>query len=81
MANRRDVFKAVAALPAASLATAPFARALAAAQALPLDRGMHVVYRGEHGLVENGRIQHRFAGPAALVEQLSPSAAAARDAR
>jgi hypothetical protein len=37
-----------------------------------LDRNMHVVYRGEHGLVENGRIKHRFAGPAALIERLQP---------
>jgi hypothetical protein len=35
-----------------------------------LDRGMHVVYRGEHGLVENGRIRHRLAGPAELIERL-----------
>jgi hypothetical protein len=37
-----------------------------------LDRGMHVVYRGEHGLVENGKIAHRFIGPAVLVERLAP---------
>jgi len=37
-----------------------------------LDRGMHVVYRGEHGLVENGKIMHHLAGPAALVERLRP---------
>ena len=134
MANRRDVLKAGAVLPAVSLAAAPFASALgAAAQSLSLerfvfdvrfaesgaiaehieqrgvplapiaddlmtlwydeldlawrkapmalagvtladalfvletfalDRDMHVVYRGEHGLVENGHIAHRFAGPA-----------------
>ncbi len=40
-----------------------------------LDRNMHVVYRGEHGLVENGRIAHRFAGPAPLIERLQPLAA------
>jgi hypothetical protein len=40
-----------------------------------LDRSMHVVYRGDHGLVEDGRIQHRFAGPAALIERLEPLAA------
>jgi len=39
-----------------------------------LDRSMHVVYRGEHGLVENGRIQHRVAGPAALIARLQPLA-------
>ena len=37
-----------------------------------LDRGMNVVYRGEHGLVEDGRIRHRLAGPAALIELLKP---------
>ena len=37
-----------------------------------LDRNMHVVYRGEHGLVENGKIAHRLAGPAPLIERLSP---------
>jgi hypothetical protein len=142
MANRRDVLKAGAVLPAVSLATAPFASALGGvAQALSLerfvfdvrfaesgaiaehvehagiqlspvaddlmtlwydeldlawrkapmalagvtladalfvletfalDRGMHVVYRGEHGLVEDGRIVHRLAGPARLIERLSP---------
>ena len=36
------------------------------------DRGMHVVFRGVHGLVENGRITHRLAGPATLIEKLSP---------
>ncbi len=36
------------------------------------DRNMHVVYRGEHGLVESGRITHRLAGPAPLIERLSP---------
>ena len=142
MANRRDVLKAGAVLPAVSLAAAPFASALgAAAQSLSLerfvfdvrfaesgaiaehverpgvplapiaddlmtlwydeldlawrkapmalagvtladalfvletfalDRGMHVVYRGEHGLVEDGRIVHRLAGPAPLIERLSP---------
>jgi hypothetical protein len=37
-----------------------------------LDRGMHVVYRGEHGLVENGKVTHRLAGPAPLIERLQP---------
>jgi hypothetical protein len=142
MTSRRDVLKAGAALPAVSLAGAPFARALGAAvqwlslerfvfdvrfaesgaiaqhverlgvplapiaddlmtlwydeldlewrkapmalagvtladalfvlETFALDRGMHVVYRGEHGLVENGRIVHRLAGPGPLVERLSP---------
>jgi|SRR5688572_24309844 len=142
MANRRDLLRAGAILPAASLAAAPFARAFGAAgpslalerfvfdvrfaesgamaehierlgiplspvaddlmtlwyddldlkwrdapmalagvtladalfvlETFALDRGMHVVYRGEHGLVENGRITHRVAGPAVLVERLAP---------
>jgi hypothetical protein len=142
MASRRDVLKAGAALPAVSLAGAPFGRALGAAvqwlslerfvfdvrfaesgaiaehveplgvplapiaddlmtlwydeldlawrkapmalagvtladalfvlETFALDRGMHVVYRGEHGLVDNGRIMHRLAGPAPLLERLSP---------
>jgi len=37
-----------------------------------LDRNMHVVFRGEHGLVENGKIKHRVAGPSALIERLQP---------
>ena len=40
-----------------------------------LDRGMHVVFRGEHGLVEAGRITHRLAGPASMLRQFSPLAA------
>ena len=141
MASRRDVLKVGAALPAAALVGAPFARALGGSvqslalerfvfdvrfaeagaiaehverlgvalspvaddlmtlwyddldlkwrtapmalagvtledaffvlQTFALDRGMHVVYRGEHGLVENGRITHRFAGPAPIIERLA----------
>jgi hypothetical protein len=37
-----------------------------------LDRGMHVVYRGEHSVVEQGRIAHRFAGPESLLARLTP---------
>jgi hypothetical protein len=37
-----------------------------------LDRGMHVVFRGDHGLVDGGKIAHRLAGPAALIERLTP---------
>jgi hypothetical protein len=37
-----------------------------------LDRGMHVVFRGDHGLVHDGKLAHRFAGPATLIERLSP---------
>jgi hypothetical protein len=46
--------------------------ALFVLETFALDRGMHVVYRGEHGLVEQGRITHRLAGPAALIERLEP---------
>jgi len=46
--------------------------ALFVLETFALDRGMHVVYRGEHGLVEDGRIKHRLAGPAALIERLDP---------
>ena len=46
--------------------------ALFVLETFALDRGMHVVYRGEHGLVEGGRITHRLAGPAALIELLRP---------
>jgi hypothetical protein len=46
--------------------------ALFVLETFALDRGMHVVYRGEHGLVEQGRIVHRLAGPAALIKRLEP---------
>jgi hypothetical protein len=46
--------------------------ALFVLETFALDRGMHVVYRGEHGLVEQGRIVHRLAGPAALIQRLEP---------
>src|SRR5262245_24027640 len=46
--------------------------ALFVLETFALDRGMHVVYRGEHSLVENGCITHRLAGPAALIERLEP---------
>ena len=46
--------------------------ALFVLETFALDRGMHVVYRGEHGLVEDGRIAHKVAGPAALIERLTP---------
>jgi hypothetical protein len=45
--------------------------ALFVLETFALDRGMHVVYRGEHGVVENERIAHRLAGPASLLEQLA----------
>lgn len=52
------------------------ADALFVLETFALDRGMHVVYRGEHGLVEDGRVRHRFAGPKALIERLTPLPAA-----
>ena len=55
-----------------ALAGMTLVEALFVLETFALDRGMHVVYRGEHGLVENGKIKHRLAGPAALVERLQP---------
>ncbi|RPI60610.1 MAG: hypothetical protein EHM50_07105, partial [Lysobacterales bacterium] len=55
-----------------ALAGVTLADALFVLETFALDRGMHVVYRGEHGLVEDGRIVHRLAGPAPLVARLSP---------
>ena len=55
-----------------ALAGVTLAETLFVLETFALDRGMHVVYRGEHGLVENGKIAHRFVGPAALIERLSP---------
>ena len=55
-----------------ALAGVTLAETLFVLETFALDRGMHVVYRGEHGLVENGKIAHRLAGPAALIERLSP---------
>jgi hypothetical protein len=55
-----------------ALAGVTLVEALFVLETFALDRGMHVVYRGEHGLVEHGKIAHRFIGPAVLVERLSP---------
>src|SRR5262245_56768819 len=46
--------------------------ALFVLETFALDRGMHVVYRGEHSVVRDGRITHRLAGPTALIERLEP---------
>ena len=54
-----------------ALAGVTLAETLFVLETFALDRGMHVVFRGEHGLVENGKIAHRFAGPAPLIERLS----------
>ena len=55
-----------------ALAGVTLAETLFVLETFALDRGMHVVYRGEHGLVDNGQIVHRFAGPVALIERLRP---------
>jgi hypothetical protein len=55
-----------------ALAGITLAETLFVLETFALDRGMHVVYRGDHGLVENGRIAHRFAGPEPLIARLSP---------
>jgi hypothetical protein len=55
-----------------ALAGVTLADAFFVLETFALDRHMHVVYRGEHGLVENERIVHRLAGPAPLLEHLSP---------
>jgi hypothetical protein len=55
-----------------ALAGVTLADALFVLETFALDRAMHVVYRGEHGLVEDGRITHRLAGPAPLIELLEP---------
>ena len=55
-----------------ALAGVTLADALFVLETFALDRGMHVVYRGEHGLVEDGRIAHKVAGPATLIERLTP---------
>ena len=47
-----------------ALAGVTLAETLFVLETFALDRNMHVVYRGEHGLVENGKITHRLAGPA-----------------
>lgn len=55
-----------------ALAGVTLAETLFVLETFALDRHMHVVFRGEHGLVENGKIKHRFAGPTSLLERLSP---------
>ena len=54
-----------------ALAGVTLAEALFVLETLAMDRGMRVVFRAEHRAVEQGRIEHRFAGPAALVERLA----------
>jgi hypothetical protein len=59
-----------------ALAGMALAETLFVLETFAADRGMHVVYRGEHGLVENGKIAHRVAGPVAVVSRLQPLPAA-----
>jgi hypothetical protein len=46
--------------------------ALFVLETLAADRGMRVLYRGEHGATDPGRAAHRFAGPAELFADLLP---------
>lgn len=55
-----------------ALAGVTLAEARFVLETFALDRGMHVVYRGEHSVVEHGRIAHRFAGPEPLIARLDP---------
>jgi hypothetical protein len=41
-------------------------------ETLALDLQMRVVYRGEHGVADNGDIVHKLEGPAAMLERLPP---------
>jgi hypothetical protein len=58
-----------------ALAGVTLAETLFVLETFALDRNMHVVYRGEHGFVEGGRIHHRFAGPEPLLKRLQPLSA------
>lgn len=53
--------------------------ALFVLETLAMDRQMRVVYRGEHSRVEDGRIRHKLAGPATMLERFAslPETAAA----
>jgi len=52
--------------------------ALFVLETLAVDRQMRVVYRGRHGAVEDGRMLHELAGPAALVERFASLAPGAQ---
>ena len=41
-------------------------------ETLALDRGMRVVFRGEHGLARDGTVRHTLEGPGMLLEHVSP---------
>ena len=55
-----------------ALAGVTLADTLFVLETFALDRGMHVVYRGEHGLVEDGRSCIGSPARRALIERLSP---------
>lgn len=59
-----------------ALAGVTMAEALFVLETFALDRDMHVVYRGEHSVVEQDRMTHRLAGPAAMLDALTPLPAA-----
>lgn len=40
-------------------------------ETLAADRGMRVVYRGEHTLATSGRVTHRLSGPAPLIARVA----------
>ena len=42
-------------------------------ETLAMDRGMRLVFRADHGLVENARIAHKMAGPVASLEPFTTS--------
>lgn len=54
-----------------ALAGVTMAEAAFVLETLAIDRGMRVVYRGEHSLVEDGQITHKLRGPAETVERFS----------
>lgn len=53
-----------------AVAGVTMADALFVLETFALDRGMRVVYRGEHGAVAHGRIRHALTGPVGLLEPL-----------
>lgn len=53
-----------------ALAGVTMTEALFVLETLAMDRQMRVVYRGQHGVVEHGRIAHELAGPKSVVDWL-----------
>ena len=62
-----------------ALAGVTLTEALFVLETLAMDRQMRVVYRGEYSRVEDGRIRHKLAGPATMLERFAslPETAAA----